>query len=296
MIYFDSIRYTAKVTNVFDPTTEFVSFLSTKLTDWCNKMSGTKAEVVTGIPQWQALSSPPNSSTANCSIQLALYMDDERAGFNRDFYNLFTWDTNNGTPRNWLEKIPKTNGRDSSGRLLSTGGYQLQVATGSSSTFSATNLNRGHQLAVAYCDTPGKEFFAIYDSNIRSTFGYSCVISKVTPRPGLTAGHNQGWAVLQSTQALTWSGPTITFQNSPFQPGFGDWGGGGPIGDSNNDTAPWFMVNPPIGSPTDYWVATGENLARCTKVNGFLSIYEIEDGRQFMYWYNGILVDVTGEI
>ncbi|QNJ26000.1 hypothetical protein SynSYN20_01673 [Synechococcus sp. SYN20] len=292
-ITFDYLNYRNSISNAFDPSTEWFSFLAVKLADWAGKVGPNKMELLTGVQQWQESGYDWGSTSSNLSIQLAFKMDDERDGsFSQPYWSSLRWMAGN----NWYfycfaEKINKNSSRDTYGKFFTTDSDQL----GSSyQHFYGPNVTQGYQLAVCYSDTPGKEFFAISDSQSSSSiFGLNCVIAKTEPRPGLTPGHNQGWAVFSGNNAFTWGLNQFSERYSPLSGGVDPWGSVGSGG--TNPDIPYLKIDPPVYSYTNNWVANSKTVSYSNVAGKSLNVVQIPDGRQFMTWRNGLVIDVTGE-
>lgn len=295
-VYFDHINYTNRISPSFDPSNEWFPFLYYKLQDWCTKIGTNKAEVITGVPEWTAATEGwDNVSTTY--LQLALYPDDIRDGSRTStYYTTMTWyqQTTSYFYVN-AEKISKTANRNST--------YGYLPLTGSASIGSSyrhlygSNLTRGYQLAVMYGDTPGKEFFAMSDSQRSTTMGFTHVLTKVTPRPGLPAGHGAGWATFTNDDVFVWG---TDDQNSNGHPLSG-WQhqyaseGAGSLGHRTSSYYPYLYTRPPLVSYSGYWLATADNIAYAHYPRQELSIIQTPDNKQWLHWKNGVHIDVTGE-
>ena len=295
-VYFDHINYTNRVSSSFDPANEWFSFLYYKLLDWTSKIGTTKAEVLTGVPEWTAGTEAWNNNST-IYLQLALYADDVRDGsYTSQYWQGLTWE-HQSTSYLYVKNdtILKSATRSSRYGYLPSS-YANNIRSEYRHLYG-TNLTRGYQLAVCYGDTPGKEFFAISDSQESTGHGINGVIAKVTPRPGMPAGHGTGWASFNSTNAFVWSRDV---QQSGVDPLSGtelqytSTGYGG-FGHKSTANSPYLYRNIPLVSVGGYWVATAENIAHAIYPRRELSIVQTPDAKQYLHWKGGVHIDVTGE-
>lgn len=284
MIYTDSLQWTAKVSSSFDPSTEWFSFMSYKLADWTGKVGPNIANLITGVPEWQA-SGHNFTNTSNVYLQLELVPDDTRAGFVQPRMGIY-WRSTNSTY--FYAYAVGEYGEDASRDSYGTLGTSKVSSFGSqSSYFTSTYFNRGYPLHVAYCDTPGKEWFAWHDTRSQ-TIGNSGVLTRTTPAPGLDPGLGLGWAFISlNVQSCLGRYNTNATNNGYIT-----------RNEARPDSSiyPWIEQKPFVYSSSSFPVGTYNDIAECNLSLQHLSTVEAQDGRVYLVWGDfNTLIDVTGE-
>ena len=297
-VYFDHMNYTAKISPDFDPAVEWYSFMYYKLLDWTTKIGFSKAQVLTGVPEWQAATEGwDNNSTVH--LQLILNSDDVRDGsFTSNYYTCFDWyHQSTSYFYAYAQRVQKDRARNSTyGHIDADNNYQLYRPY---RPLYGTNVTRGYKLAVMYCDTPDREWFAISDSQFTNggTYGFNMVIAKVQPRPGLQPGHGTGWALFSGTSAMPFGTQIQADTTHPLSGVEENWTnyGDGAWGGNMSSAHPYLFTSPPLMSLAGFWLATAPNFGYSNTPGEELSIIQTADNKQWLHWKNGLHIDVTGE-
>mgnify|MGYP006239478883 CR=1 FL=1 len=215
-------------TPALDPSNEAGTFLSYKITDWCNKIGPNYAQVWTNHEEWEAsdrYTSGAMATTDDAYIQIRLLGRDYRAGTLSGTgieawrgFGLHKRNSNRMLEPRILQKPSKIEQSGDyvrsnltrniyghiteSGNTLSNNYYVFDDAD-----FSSPKITR-----VLYSDTPGNRYFAWQINGDNSAY-MSGVVYEFQPRADLPPGIDPGWAIAEAS-GYTWKGlPTYDPDN-----------------------------------------------------------------------------------